>query len=179
MKAKASALVRTALDERLPSSAAAGELGGVSCLARGADSLFTEAVLALGGQLAAVIPSRDYRWTRVRPEHAPVFGPLVEAASRQAYEAANSVLAERADRLVTVRDGTPPTGRGGGTADTMFEARAAGVPVDVVWPDGAERSRREHHEGAADGYAGSGSSQSKASCSAVTAAPWGSRDAWT
>lgn len=135
MKAKTSALVRTALDELLPSSAA-GELVGVSCLARGADSLFAEAVPALGGQLAAVIPSRDYRWTRVRPEHAPVFGPLVEAASRQAYEAANSVLVERADRLVAVWDGTPATGRGGGTADTVFEASAAGVPVDVVWPDG-------------------------------------------
>lgn len=85
LTAKTSALVRTAPDELLPRSAA-GELVGVSCLAWGADCLFAEAVLALGGQLAAVIPSRDYRWTQVRPEHAPVFDRLVEAASRQAYE---------------------------------------------------------------------------------------------
>ena len=167
LTAKTSALVRTALDELLRRYAADGELVGVSCLARGADSLFAEAVLAAGGRLAVVIPSRDYRRARVRPEHAPVFDRLVEAAhdivvlpietaGRQAYEAANSVLVERADRLVAVWDGTPPTGRGGGTADTVLEARAAGVPVDVVWPDGAERTRREHHESAADGGAGLG-----------------------
>ncbi|MGW1616248.1 hypothetical protein ACWCQZ_43740 [Streptomyces sp. NPDC002285] len=169
LTAKTSALVRTALDELLRRYATDGELVGVSCLARGADSLFAEAVLAVGGQLTVVIPSRDYRRARVRPEHAPVFDCLVEAAhdivvlpietaGRKAYEAANSVLVERADRLIAVWDGTPPTGRGGGTADTVLEARAAGVPVDVVWPAGAERSRREHHEGAADGCAGLGSS---------------------
>jgi hypothetical protein len=78
----------------------------------------------------------------------------IETAGRQAYEAANSVLVERADRLVAVWDGTAPTGGGGGTADTVREARAAGAPVDVVWPDGAARTRRERPEGAADGGAG-------------------------
>ncbi|MEU1479899.1 hypothetical protein [Streptomyces sp. NPDC005760] len=168
LTANTSALVRTALDELLRPYAADGELVGVSCLARGADSLFAEAVLAVGGRLAVVIPSRDYRRTRVRPDHAPVFDRLVEAAhdivvlpietgGRRAYEAANNVLVERADRLVAVWDGTPPTGRGGGTADTVLEARVAGVPVDIVWPDGAERTRREHHEGAAGRCAGPGS----------------------
>lgn len=46
---------------------------------------------------------------------------------------------ERADRLVAVWDGTPPSGKGGGTADTVESARAAGLPVDVVWPTGATR----------------------------------------
>lgn len=84
------------------------------------------------------------------PADAPLFDRLLEAAAeilvlprdragRQAYEAANTVLIERADRLVAVWDGEPPTGRGGGTADTVLEARAAGLPVDVVWPEGAAR----------------------------------------
>jgi hypothetical protein len=41
------------------------------------------------------------------------------------------------DRLVAVWDGTPPSGKGGGTTDTVEQARAAGLPVDVVRPDGA------------------------------------------
>lgn len=165
LTAETAVLVRAALDELLRRHAGDGELVGVSCLARGADTLFAEAVLAVGGRLAVVIPSRDYRRARVRPDHAPVFDHLVKAAEdvvvlpietagRKAYEAANSVLVERADRLVAVWDGTPPTGRGGGTADTVLEARAAGVPVDVVWPEGSARSRRERREGAADGCAG-------------------------
>ncbi|MFJ9542502.1 hypothetical protein ACIRPX_35335 [Streptomyces sp. NPDC101225] len=169
LTARTSVLVRAALDDLLRRYAADGELVGVSCLARGADSLFAEAVLAVGGRLAVIIPSRDYRRARVRPDHALVFDRLVKAAhdivvlpietgGRHAYEAANKVLVERADRLVAVWDGTPPTGRGGGTADTVLEARAAGVPVDVVWPDGAERTRREHREGAADRCAGPESS---------------------
>jgi len=62
-----------------------------------------------------------------------------ETAGRRAYEAANAVLVQRAERLVAVWNGEPPTGKGGGTADTVLEAREAGVPVDVVWPRGAAR----------------------------------------
>ncbi|MEW1778140.1 hypothetical protein [Streptomyces sp. NPDC086777] len=143
-------LVRTALDDLLKQYAEDGDLVGVSCIAKGADSLFAEAVLAAGGRLTVVIPSQDYRQNKVKPDHAALFDQLVEAAgevlvlphetaNRQAYEAANAVLVERADRLVAVWNGEPPTGKGGGTADTVLEAQAAGVPVDVVWPDGATR----------------------------------------
>lgn len=144
-------LVRTALDDLLrPYAGDGGPLVGVSCVAKGADTLFAEAVLAAGGRLVVVVPSRDYRRSTVEPGHRASYDLLVEAAEevvvlpyetsdRQAYEAANAVLVERADRLVAVWDGTPPTGRGGGTADAVLEARAAGVPVDVVWPDGAAR----------------------------------------
>ncbi|MFJ5303804.1 hypothetical protein [Streptomyces sp. NPDC088350] len=143
-------LVRAALDDLLTRYAEDGGLVGVSCIAEGADSLFAEAVLAAGGRLAVVIPSRDYRRNKVGPDHAALFDHLVEAAGevlvlpratadRRAYEAANSVLVQRADRLVAVWNGEPPTGKGGGTADTVLEARAAGVPVDVVWPEGASR----------------------------------------
>ncbi|WP_327183004.1 hypothetical protein [Streptomyces sp. NBC_01334] len=143
-------LVRSALDDLLGRYAHDGRLIGVSCLARGADLLFAEAVLAAGGRLTVVVPSRDYRLSQVGPADAPLFDRLLAAAAevlvlprekagRQAYEAANTVLIERADRLVAVWNGEPPTGRGGGTADTVLEARAASLPVDVVWPEGAAR----------------------------------------
>lgn len=127
------------------------QLVGVSCLAAGSDTLFAEEVLAVGGELVAVIPSRDYRAEKVKPDHAPAFDRLVRdaaevvtapftTAGREAYEAANRVLLERADRLVAVWNGQPPGGKGGGTADVVLQARAAGIPVDVVWPPGAERA---------------------------------------
>jgi hypothetical protein len=142
-------LVRAALRGVLAVHAGPG-LVGVSCIAAGSDSLFAEAVLEAGGRLVVVIPSRDYRQVKVRPGHAAVFDRLVEVAAevvtmpygtanRQAYEAANGELLRRADRLVAVWDGRPPTGKGGGTADTVREARGAGLPVDVVWPEGACR----------------------------------------
>ncbi|MDX3384372.1 hypothetical protein PV682_23315 [Streptomyces niveiscabiei] len=143
-------LVRDALGELLKGYAEGGELVGVSCIAKGADSLFAEVVLALGGRLVVVVPSQDYRANKVKPDHAARFDRLVEAADevlvlpyetadRRAYEAANAVLVQRAERLVAVWDGVPPRGKGGGTADTVVEARKAGVPVDVVWPQGAAR----------------------------------------
>ncbi|MFE2028291.1 hypothetical protein ACFW9V_24820 [Streptomyces hygroscopicus] len=142
-------LVRGELD-KIVAAYEPSSLVGVSCIAKGSDSLFADAVLAAGGRLAVVIPSEDYRQAKVKPEHAETFDRLVAAAdevlvmphataNRQAYEAANAVLLERADRLVAVWDGRPPTGKGGGTADVVHQAREAGIPVDVVWPDRASR----------------------------------------
>ena len=141
-------LVRDALRETL--KAYAEDLTGVSCIAKGADSLFAEVVLELGGRLIAVVPSQDYRQNKVGPDHEETFDRLVaaaaevvvlahETANRSAYEDANRTLLKRADRLVAVWNGEPPTGKGGGTADTVLEAHAAGIPVDVVWPEGAAR----------------------------------------
>ncbi|MDX2820601.1 SLOG family protein [Streptomyces ipomoeae] len=142
-------MVREALRETLKPYAD-GSLTGISCIAKGADSLFAEVALELGGRLVAVIPSQDYRQNKVKPDHAETFDRLIEAAdevlvlshqtaNRSAYEDANRTLLQRADRLVAVWNGEPPTGKGGGTADTVIEAREAGLPVDVVWPDGASR----------------------------------------
>ncbi|MDX3642561.1 hypothetical protein [Streptomyces sp. MB09-02B] len=144
-------LVRAALDGLLKPYGGDGDpLVGVSCIAKGADTVFAEAVLAAGGRLVVVVPSRDYRRSTVEPEHGGSYDRLLaaaaevvvlpyETAEREAYEAANSVLVQRADRLVAVWDGAPPTGKGGGTADAVLAARAAGIPVDVVWPEGAAR----------------------------------------
>lgn len=126
-------------------------LVGRSCLARGADTLFAEEILSLGGRLSAIIPSRDYREAVVRPADLAEFDALRDAAAEvvvlpyehaghAAYEAANRLLLQGADRLVAVWDGSAPTGRGGGTADTVAAARLAGLAVDVVWPRGASRS---------------------------------------
>ncbi|WP_200305748.1 hypothetical protein [Streptomyces adelaidensis] len=142
-------LVRDALRQALKPYAD-GELTGVSCIAKGADSLFAEAVLEVGGRLVAVIPSQDYRRNKVKPDHAATFDRLAAAASevlvlpnetanRAAYGDANRTLLERADRLMAVWNGEPPNSKGGGTADTVIEAQESGLPVDVVWPDGAAR----------------------------------------
>jgi len=143
-------LVRVALAELLEEHRG-DDLVGVSCIAAGSDSLFAEAVLEAGARLVAVIPSEDYREAKVKPAHAETFDRLIQAANqvvtmpyehanRTAYEAANRELLARADRLVAVWNGAAPTGKGGGTADTVLEARAAGIPVDVVWPEGAARA---------------------------------------
>lgn len=147
---EAAEAVRTALHELL-AGLRGDALVGRSCLARGADTLFAEEILALGGRLSAIIPSRDYRDAVVAPADLIRFDALCEAADEvvvmpyehaghAAYEAANFRLLQGADRLLAVWDGSAPTGRGGGTADTVAAARSAGLTIDVVWPPGARRS---------------------------------------
>lgn len=63
-------LVRTALDDLLKQYADDGQFAGVSCIAKGADSLFAEAVLAADGRLTVVVPSEDRRQNKVTPDHA-------------------------------------------------------------------------------------------------------------
>ncbi len=57
-------LVRAELRRIFAEAAAQGPLTGLSCIARGADSLFAEAVLQVGGDLVVVLPSEDYRWAK-------------------------------------------------------------------------------------------------------------------
>jgi hypothetical protein len=150
LSVESSRLVGEALRDVLAAHAD-GALVGVSCIAEGADTLFAEAVLEAGGRLV-VVPSKDYREAKVKPDHVAVVDRLIaaacevvvmdhESASRVAYEAAGRELVRRADRLVAVWDGAPPSGKRGGTADTVVEARRAGLPVDVVWPEGARRGQ--------------------------------------
>lgn len=122
---------------------------GVSCIARGADSLFDDLVLQRGSRLEVIIPAVDYRSERVRPADRSRFDQLHDAADsvavlpfatsdRTAYEAANALLLSTIDRLVAVWDGEGATDRGG-TASVVMAARRRGLPVDVVWPEGARR----------------------------------------
>ncbi|MEU6189767.1 hypothetical protein [Nocardia sp. NPDC047038] len=126
----------------------AADLVGVSCLARGADSMFAKAVLDAGGQLEVVLPSRDYRDTQVRPDHAGLFDELVARAAAvrvmdfddagpDAYEAANETMLASCDRLIAIWDGE--AGPRGGTGSVVALARRRAVPVEIVWPEGAAR----------------------------------------
>lgn len=122
---------------------------GVSCLARGADQLFARAVLAAGGSLEVVLPAADYRDRKVKPDNAAEFDELLGRAAevrtmpfaesnRDAYLAASEHVLGSVDLLVAVWDGRQADGRGG-TEDVVRAARERGLPVTVVWPEGAER----------------------------------------
>ncbi|MCY9785195.1 hypothetical protein KIK06_15025 [Nocardiopsis sp. EMB25] len=143
-------LVQKALDDAL-ASYADDTLVGVSCLARGADQLFALAVLAAGGQLEVVLPSVDYRETKVKPHNLDQFDDLLmrstlvrymphKTAGRAAYEDANETVLGGIDRLFAVWDGKPSDGKGG-TGDAVEAARDRGVPVDVIWPSGTAREK--------------------------------------
>ncbi|HYV30878.1 MAG TPA: hypothetical protein VEO53_07235, partial [Candidatus Binatia bacterium] len=99
------------------------DLIGISCIARGADSIFAQAVLDLGGSLEVLLPSANYREQKVKPDHAPQFDALMqraakvhalpfEVANRNAYEAANELLLSSADRLFAVWDGQAGVDKG-------------------------------------------------------------------
>jgi hypothetical protein len=130
---------------------AGDELTGVSCIARGADSIFAQAILDLGGQLEVVLPSANYREQKVKPDHAPQFDDLMrraakvhilpfDEANRDAYEAANETLLTSADRLLAVWDGQGGVDKGS-TASVVVEAKERGLPVEIIWPEGAARGQ--------------------------------------
>lgn len=127
----------------------ADDLVGVTCLAQGADQLFAAVVLDLGGAVEVVLPAADYRARKVKPDNAADFDRLIGQAAkvhpmpfphsdREAYMAASEHVLSTIDALVAVWDGGPSGGHGG-TADVVAAARERGLPVTVVWPDGAAR----------------------------------------
>lgn len=141
--------IKSAISAALSLHTCNGVLTGVSCIARGADSIFAEAVLEYGGQLEVILPASSYREAKVKPEHIAQFDHLMaqaahvqvmpfEDANRVAYEAANEALVEDCDTLFAVWDGQPAT-KGGGTASVVEQAQSLGIPVQVIWPVGAQR----------------------------------------
>lgn len=125
------------------------DLVGVTCLARGADSVFARVLMDLGGRLEVILPSADYRATQVGAEHAPVFDAILREAAAvrtmpasraepRAYAAANDALLDAVDQLIAVWDGQP-AGLEGGTASVVRTARLRHMPIMVIWPDGAQR----------------------------------------
>lgn len=143
-------LVRDAIGDALTRYAAGGELAGVSCIAPGADSIFAEALLDLGGALTVILPAADYRDRKFGPDHAERFDRLVakattvqvmpfDTSNRHAYQAANEALLAASNVLLAVWDGQAPADHGG-TAATIDTARSAGLPVEVIWPPGAART---------------------------------------
>ncbi|MFH7340824.1 hypothetical protein [Streptomyces sp. KHY 26] len=124
------------------------ELVGVSCVADGPDSWFAETVLQHGGRLKVIIPAAEYR--QGLPDwHHPVYDRLIARAAEihhtglvestsEAHQAGSEILVGLVDELIAVWDGNPARGYGG-TADVVAYAERTGVPVRVLWPEGAGR----------------------------------------
>lgn len=124
---------------------------GVSCLAPGADSVFAEVLLSLGGRLEVILPSADYGRARLGPADAATFEDLIRRASSvrtpecehaepAAYIAANNQMLDAIDHLVAVWDGDHQAALPGGTAHVVQTALSRDIPVTVIWPEGARRS---------------------------------------
>jgi hypothetical protein len=139
-------LVAAALRNALGSGV---DLVGLTCLARGADQVFAEVVLELGGAVEVVLPAADYRQRVVASGDTSRFDRVISRAGAvrtmpfaisgpDAYLAASEQVLSDVDSLLAVWDGDPVGGRGG-TADVVSLARARGLPLTVIWPTGAER----------------------------------------
>ena len=139
--------VERALHERI-AALAADVLVGVSSLAAGADQLFADAVLALGGSLEVVLPAARYReelpaecladYDRLLGRARAVECLEFAHSTAEAHMAAGRLVVHRSDVLLAVWDGRPARGLGG-TGDVVEYARERGVPVEVGWPRGAVR----------------------------------------
>ncbi|MFJ1545219.1 hypothetical protein [Streptomyces sp. NPDC088246] len=125
------------------------EILGVTCLAEGADQAFALAMLASGGRLHVVIPSRDYESSFQNDEARSAYNSLLQLATSRselafstpgedAYLAAGQEVADQSDILLAVWDGKPAGGKGG-TADIVAYARQQGMDVRVIWPPGSTR----------------------------------------
>lgn len=125
------------------------DLVGLTSLAAGADQLFAETVLAVGGQLHVKVPSRRYEESFETPTQTAAYERLLAAAavaevldfdepSEQAFYAAGKAVVDDCDLLLAVWDGQPAKGLGG-SADVVHYALTQGTPVRVIWPDGVRR----------------------------------------
>ena len=141
-------LVDKAIRGQLATDAAGDHLVGLSNLADGADQIFARAVLDADGQLEVIVPAAQYRDGLPEAAHAE-YDSLLSAAAKvdrlsyvesteASHMAASRAMLARADRLYAVWDGKPARGYGG-TADVVAEAERAGIPVTVIWPQGARR----------------------------------------
>jgi hypothetical protein len=135
--------------EKLRDIGSQAELVGVCSLAVGADQLFAEAVLASGGALWVVVPSRGYESTFDKQADLERFRELLGRAekveeltfsepSETAYFAAGRRIVELCDKLVAVWDGKKARGLGG-TGDVVAYANQKGKPVEVLWVQGVSR----------------------------------------
>lgn len=146
LSTQTTSLVRDGLRQQL--SPYRDDLVGVTCLADGADQLFAEVVLDLGGTIEVVVPAERYLDSLPPETHAAYQQLLakarlvrqlgfVESTSESHMEASAQMLND-VDLLLAVWDGLPARGYGG-TADVVSHARQLGIPVVVVWPDKASR----------------------------------------
>lgn len=100
---------------------------GYSSLAKGADQIFAETILACGGTLITVVPAFDYvqqfsggdldRYKSILQKSSLVQLEFPHS-NEQAYYAAGKYVVDHIDRLFAVWDGQPAQGLGG-TADIV------------------------------------------------------------
>lgn len=146
MPAVAVKFARTRIRELLTEQAR--PLVGLSSLAVGADQIFAIELLALGGELNAVVPADDYESTFSASDRLKYTALIAEASSatvldfaassETAYNAAGAWIVENCDLLIAVWDGLQARGLGG-TGDVVASAKALGRQVVVVWPAGVRR----------------------------------------
>lgn len=122
---------------------------GWSSVAAGADQIFAETVLRLGGKLNIVIPARAYDTTFSEDHDRQRYRALLACAtavetlnysepSERTFFDAGWTIVNKVDLLLAVWDGQPAHGLGG-TADIVRLAEEKGTPVRVIWPPGVKR----------------------------------------
>ena len=134
--------IRRALRELTP------PLLGFTSLAAGADQFFAREIIAAGGTLGAIIPSRGYDTTFSADDLVEYENLLAQCSSIEvldfaepseaAFMAAGEAVVSRCQVVLAVWDGLPAAGLGG-TADAVARARELGRTVIVIWPAGVTR----------------------------------------
>ncbi|HYP52057.1 MAG TPA: hypothetical protein VEQ42_00870 [Pyrinomonadaceae bacterium] len=118
---------------------------GLTSLAVGADTLFAELVLELGGALEVIVPFAGYEGgfesEGDRREYRRLFGAAARvevlggnATDEEGYYAAGKRIADLSDLLVLVWDGKPAAGLGG-TGDIAEYARRTHKPFLHLNPE--------------------------------------------
>jgi len=126
-----------------------GAFVGISSLAVGADQLFTEIVLRLGGSLHVIIPCQGIETTFPDNQALQSFRHLLDQAdfietlpydhpSEDAYLAAGHRVVELSDIMIAVWDGREAKGKGG-TGDIVQYAGEHGRELVIIWPPGVTR----------------------------------------
>jgi hypothetical protein len=122
---------------------------GLTSLAIGADQLFAQCVLRLGGRLKVILPCAKYESTFVSAQALESFRSLLQKAdevetlrharpSEDAFLDAGRRIAELSEVLLAVWDGLEKRGKGG-TAEIVSLARKRGIDVLKIWPPGYAR----------------------------------------
>jgi hypothetical protein len=124
---------------------------GITSLARGADQIFADCLLAAGLQFQVVLPCRRYEDAFSDAESRQNYQRLLALAtgvetldydepSEVAFFAAGRRVVELSDVMIAIWDGAPAKGLGG-TADVVDYARARDEDVFHINPERRALSR--------------------------------------
>ncbi|GAB3180130.1 hypothetical protein [Streptomyces incanus] len=148
------ALVESAFQERLEQLERHAEPGPVMVrCGAGAPLAFGRAASASGRRLVVVVPTHNGVPTMPPRRDRMATGELLNLADqarllsydpnhRDSCVGADERMIATSGLLLAVWDGSPSNGRDA-TAHLVTYARARGVPVEIVWPAGAERGTGE------------------------------------